>query len=117
MIKKISRNILRERRQKRVRAVVKGTASKPRLCVFKSLTNLYVQAIDDENKSTLASTSTLSLKLKGANIENAKKVGQDIAKKLLDKKIDTVVFDRNGYLYHGKVKEIAESARSAGLKF
>ena len=106
-------------RQKRVRATVKGTSSRPRLCVFKSLTNIYAQVIDDENQVTIVSASTLDadVKTKASNVEAAKEVGTLVAKRALEKKIDTVVFDRNGYLYHGKVKELAEAARAAGLKF
>lgn len=106
-------------RQKRVRAKVRGTESTPRLCVFKSLNNIYAQLIDDVSKTTIASASTLDaeVKTKASNIEAAKEVGTLIAKRALDKKIETVVFDRNGYLYHGKVKELAEAARAAGLKF
>ena len=106
-------------RQKRVRATVKGTTQRPRLCVFKSLTNIYAQVIDDEKQTTLVSASTLDKEVntKASNIEAAKEVGTLIAKRALEKNIDTVVFDRNGYLYHGKVKELAEAARAAGLKF
>ena len=106
-------------RQKRVRATVKGTESRPRLCVFKSLNNIYAQVINDENGTTIVSASTLDaeVKTKASNIEAAKEVGTLVAKRALDKKVDTVVFDRNGYLYHGKVKELAEAARAAGLKF
>lgn len=106
-------------RQKRVRATVKGTESRPRLCVFKSLNNIYAQVINDENGTTIVSASTLDaeVKTKASNTEAAKEVGTLVAKRALDKKVDTVVFDRNGYLYHGKVKELAEAARAAGLKF
>ena len=106
-------------RQKRVRATVKGTSSRPRLCVFKSLNNIYAQLIDDDTQTTIVSASTLDadVKTKASNIEAAKEVGALIAKRAIEKKIDTVVFDRNGYLYHGKVKELAEAARAAGLKF
>ena len=105
--------------QKRVRATVKGTSARPRLCVFKSLTNIYAQVIDDDTQTTIVSASTLDadVKTKASNIEAAKEVGTLIAKRAIEKKIDTVVFDRNGYLYHGKVKELAEAARAAGLKF
>ena len=106
-------------RQKRVRAKIKGTATCPRLSVYKSLNNIYAQIIDDEAAVTLVSASTLDadVKTKASNIEAAKEVGTLVAKRAIDKKIDTVVFDRNGYLYHGKVKELAEAARAAGLKF
>ncbi len=106
-------------RQARVRATVKGTSARPRLSVYKSLTNIYAQLIDDETRTTLVSASTLDaeVKVKASNVEAAKEVGTLVAKRALEKKIDTVVFDRNGYLYHGKVKELAEAARAAGLKF
>ena len=119
MINKISRKESRETRQKRVRATVKGTAARPRLCVFRSLNNIYAQIIDDEKAVTLVSASTLDkeVKNKASNIEAATEVGKLIAKKAQDKKIKAVVFDRNGYLYHGKVKALAEAAREAGLEF
>ena len=119
MIKKQSKNEARLKIQKRVRATVKGTSEKPRLCVFRSLNNIYVQAIDDTKAVTIASASTLDkeVKTKASNIEAAKEVGTLIAERLKAKKITTVVFDRNGYLYHGKVKALAEAAREAGLEF
>ena len=119
MIKKVSKNVSRETRQKRVRATVKGTSARPRLSVFRSLNNIYAQIIDDEKQVTLVAASTLDkeVKTKASNIEAAKEVGTLIAKKALENKIETVVFDRNGYLYHGKVKALAEAAREAGLKF
>ena len=106
-------------RQKRVRAKVTGTEARPRLSVFRSLNNIYAQLIDDTKGVTIASASTLDkeVKTKASNIEAAKEVGTLIAKRAAEKKIDTVVFDRNGYLYHGKVKALAEAAREAGLKF
>ena len=119
MVSRDSKDAKRLARQKRVRATVKGTSSRPRLCVFKSLKNIYAQVINDENGTTLVSASTLDgdIKTKASNIEAAKEVGALVAKRALEKNIDTVVFDRNGYLYHGKVKELAEAARAAGLKF
>lgn len=119
MIKKISRKESRTVRQKRVRATVKGTAARPRLCVFRSLNNISVQIIDDEKQVTLAQASTLDkeIKEKASNIAAATEVGTLIAKRAQDKKIKTVVFDRNGYLYHGKVKAVADAAREAGLEF
>ena len=106
-------------RQARVRAKVKGTATCPRLSVYKSLANIYAQIIDDDSATTLVSASTLDaeVKTKASNIEAAKEVGALVAKRALEKNIETVVFDRNGNLYHGKVKELAEAARAAGLKF
>ena len=119
MIKKISKKESRETRQKRVRAKVKGTSSRPRLCVFRSLKNISVQVIDDEKQVTLVSASTLDkeVKTKASNVESAKEVGALIAKRAIEKGIKTVVFDRNGYVYHGKVQAVAEAAREAGLEF
>lgn len=109
-------------RKFRVRNKVSGTAQKPRLSVYKSNTNIYAQLIDDVNGVTLASANTLQNDVKDglencANVDAAAKVGAAIAKNALDKGIEEVVFDRNGYLYHGKVKALAEAARENGLKF
>lgn len=119
MINKISRADSRKTRQKRVRAKVRGTEQRPRICVFRSLNNISVQVIDDEKQTTLVSASTLDkeIKTKASNVEAAKEVGALIAKRALEKNIKTVVFDRNGYLYHGKIKALAEAAREAGLEF
>ena len=118
MIKKVSKNEVRVRKHVRVRQKVSGTSEKPRLCVFRSNKHISVQVIDDVKGVTLASSSSVALKINdGGNVEGAKKVGEDIAKKCLEKKIDTVVFDRAGYIYHGRVKALADAARSAGLKF
>ena len=119
MVKKTDRKMERTRRHVRVRRKISGTADRPRLCVYRSNTNLYVQIIDDVAGNTLVSASTLDkqIKTKHANKEAAKKLGTLIAKKALDKKIETVVFDRGGYIYHGVVKELAEAAREGGLKF
>ena len=120
MINKQSSNVSRLRRHKRVRKSVSGTAARPRLCVFRSLKNIYAQIIDDDKGITLVATSSLDAELKevyGGNKEAAKKVGELIAKKALEKGIDTVVFDRGGYIYHGRVQELADGAREAGLKF
>ena len=119
MVKKTDRKMERTRRHLRVRRKISGTAERPRLCVYRSNTNLYVQVIDDVAGNTLVSASTLDkeVKTKKANKEAAKELGALIAKKALDKKIDTVVFDRSGYIYHGVVKELAEAAREGGLKF
>ena len=119
MIKKINRKLERERRHIRVRNKISGTAERPRLCVYRSNSNLYVQIIDDVAGNTLAQASTLDkeVKTKHANKEAAKEVGALIAKKALDKKIKEVVFDRGGYIYHGVVKELAEAARENGLVF
>ena len=119
MIKKIDRQAERQRRHKRVRTKISGTAERPRLCVFRSNSNLYVQIIDDDKATTLAQASTLDIevKTKHANKEAAKEVGALIAKRALEKNIKTVVFDRGGYIYHGVIKELADAAREAGLEF
>lgn len=119
MITKTDRKFERNRRHIRVRRKISGTAECPRLCVYRSNKNLFVQVIDDVAGITLAQASTLDkeVKTKHANKEAAKEVGALIAKRALDKKIDTVVYDRGGYIYHGVVKELAEAAREAGLKF
>lgn len=118
MVNKEAKNVSRVRRHIRVRKTLSGTSSSPRLCVYRSNKNIEAQIIDDTKGITLVSSSSMSLKLaNGSNIEAATKVGEDIAKKALAKKIETVVFDRSGYIYHGRVKALAEGARSAGLKF
>ena len=119
MVKKTDRKMERTRRHIRVRRKISGTAQRPRLCVYRSNHNLYVQIIDDVAGNTLVAASTLDkeIKVKQANKEAAKEVGTLIAKRALDKKIETVVFDRGGYIYHGVVKELAEAAREGGLKF
>ena len=119
MVTKIDRKTERERRHKRVRNKISGTAERPRLCVFRSNKNLYVQVIDDTKGTTLVSASTLDkeIKTKHSNKEAAKELGTLIAKKAQDKKIKQVVYDRGGYVYHGVVKELAEAAREAGLEF
>ncbi|MFA6047957.1 MAG: 50S ribosomal protein L18 [Parcubacteria group bacterium] len=113
---KNSRNNLRLHRKRRIRAKVSGTAKKPRLAVFKSLMSIEAQLIDDAKGITLLHSHSKNLKIKNG-IEGAKKVGTDIAKKALAKKITEAVFDRGGYKYHGKVKAVAEGAREGGLKF
>ena len=119
MVKKTDRKMERTRRHIRVRRKISGTAERPRLCIYRSNSNLYVQVIDDVKGNTLVSASTLDkdVKTKYSNKVAAKELGALIAKKALDKKIDTVVFDRGGYIYHGVVKELAEAAREGGLKF
>ena len=119
MVKKTDRKMERERRHLRVRRKVSGTAERPRLCVYRSNTNLYVQIIDDVAGKTLVSASTLDkeIKTKHANKEAAKEVGALIAKRAEANKIVDVVFDRGGYIYHGVVKELAEAARKGGLNF
>ena len=119
MIKKVNRKLERERRHIRVRNKISGTSERPRLCVYRSNSNLYVQIVDDVAGNTLAQASTLDkeVKTKHSNKEAAAEVGALIAKRALDKKIKEVVFDRGGYIYHGVVKELAEAARENGLKF
>ena len=119
MVKKTDRKMERTRRHIRVRRKISGTSERPRLCVYRSNSNLYVQIIDDVAQKTLVQASTLDkeVKTKHSNKEAAKEVGALIAKRALDKKIDTVVFDRGGYIYHGVVKELAEAAREGGLEF
>ena len=119
MVNKVNRNLERERRHKRVRTKISGTEACPRLCVFRSLNNIYAQVIVDTKGVTLVSASTLDeeVKTKGSNKESAKEVGSLVGKRAIEKGIETVVFDRGGYIYHGKVKELAEAARAAGLKF
>jgi large subunit ribosomal protein L18 len=118
MVSKESKNISRVRRHARVRSKISGTPECPRLCVYRSNKNIEAQLIDDVNRVTLASSSSMTLKLdNGSNIDAASKVGADIAKKALAKKIKKIVFDRSGYVYHGRVKALAEAAREAGLEF
>lgn len=122
MVKKESRNERRKWRHRKMRKKIFGTPGRPRLCPFRSLKHIYVQIIDDEEGKTLAAASTLELKtnekLKQANkTELAKLVGELIAKKAKEKGIEKVVFDRAGYLYHGRIKALAEAARQAGLQF
>ncbi|MCL2363953.1 MAG: 50S ribosomal protein L18 [Defluviitaleaceae bacterium] len=124
MINKPSRAVARRKRHYKMRRYVTGTAARPRLSVFKSNKYIYAQIIDDVAGHTLASASTMDASLVKAdslkstsNIDAAKAVGLSVAKKALDKGIESVVFDRAGYLYHGKVKALADAAREAGLKF
>ncbi len=118
MIKKESKNDVRKRRHQRVRNKISGTSMVPRLNVFRSNSQIFAQIIDDENGTTLVSSSSVELKIKnGGNIEGAAVVGKDIAEKAKKAKIKEVVFDRGGYLYHGRVKALAEAARENGLEF
>lgn len=119
MIKRADSNKARAKRHARVRAKISGTPECPRLNVFRSAKHIYAQLIDDVNGVTLVSASTMDKEFEGAggNTEAARKVGQMIAKRALDKEIKDVVFDRGGYLYHGRVKELAEGAREGGLNF
>ena len=119
MVKKTDRKAERVRRHARVRRKISGTAECPRLSVFRSNSNLYVQVIDDTKGITLVQASTLDkeVKTKHSNKEAAREVGALIAKRALEKNIKTVVFDRGGYIYHGVVKELADAAREGGLEF
>ena len=122
MLKKIKRNEKRVKRHGRARQKIKGTAQRPRLNVFKSSNHIYAQVIDDVNGETIVSASTLDKELKGKlsstqNKEAAKLVGETVGKRAIDKGIEEVVFDRGGNIYHGRVQELAEGAREAGLKF
>ena len=120
MIKKLDRNKLRQKKHKSIRKKIAGTAQRPRLSVYRSSKNIFVQIIDDVTGNTLVSASTIEKDAKlenGSNIEAAKKVGESIAKKALDKGITTVVFDRAGYIYTGRVKALADAARESGLQF
>ena len=120
MIKKVVRNDVRKARHARVRNKVEGTTLIPRLNVFRSNSNIFAQIIDDEKKVTLASASSIDKELKiknGGNVEAASKVGELLAKRAKKAKITKVTFDRGGYLYHGRVKALAEAARENGLEF
>ena len=119
MLLKADKNQTRQKRHLRVRNRVAGTAQRPRLNVFRSLAHIYAQVIDDDKGMTLAAASSLDKDFdgKGGNIAAAKAVGAAIAKKALEKGISEVVFDRGGYIYHGRVKALAEAAREGGLKF
>ena len=122
MIKNLDKNTARKKKHDRLRNHLSGTAAMPRLNVYKSLNNIYAQVIDDTKGNTLVSASTLDPSLKetlknGSNLEAAKQVGTLVAKKALEKGIKSVVFDRGGYVYHGKIKALADAARAAGLEF
>ena len=119
MVKKFDSNAQRLKRHKRVRAHISGTPARPRLDVFRSAKNIYAQVIDDVNGVTLAAASSneKDIGMYGGNIEAAKKVGQMVAERALAKGIEEVVFDRGGYVYHGRVQALADAAREGGLKF
>ena len=118
MLKKVSKNAKRQRRHARVRTKVSGTADRPRLNVFRSNAHIHAQIIDDVNGVTLVSASSVEMKLEnGGNIAAATAVGKEIAERAIAKEIKNVVFDRGGYIYHGRVKALAEAAREAGLEF
>ena len=119
MVSKVNKNAMRMKRHVRVRGKVSGTTERPRLNVFRSNANIYAQIIDDVNGVTLVSANTLEKDFEGAtgNIEAAKKVGALVAERAKAKGIEAVVFDRGGYIFHGRVAALAEGAREAGLKF
>lgn len=119
MVKKLNRAEARAKRQRRVRSKISGTPECPRLNIFRSAKHIYAQIIDDVNGVTLVSASSLSKEIEtdGSNKEAARKVGQLIAKNAADKGVSKVVFDRGGYLYHGRIQELADGARDGGLKF
>ena len=119
MVENVNKNAMRQKRHIRVRGKISGTPECPRLNVFRSNANIYAQVIDDVNGVTLVSANTLEKSFEGAtgNAEAAKKVGLILAERALAKGIDVVVFDRGGYLYHGRVAALAEGAREGGLKF
>lgn len=113
-----SKEVARKRRKVRIRKKISGTAARPRLVVFRSNKSIYAQLVDDTNGSTLASSSSLSLgKDKNLSKDTATEVGREIAKLAKEQKIDKVVFDRNGYIYHGRIKALADGAREGGLEF
>lgn len=119
MVKRPNRNSARLHRHKRVRGKITGTAERPRLNVFRSSTNIYAQIIDDVSGKTLCSASSVEkdFSAKGGNKEGAREVGKNIAKRAQEKGISNVVFDRGGYIFHGRVKELADGAREGGLNF
>ena len=116
MITQTKRNAIRQRIHARIRAKLAGTEARPRLNVYRSLNNIYAQVIDDQTGTTLVSASTIKLKT-GCNIAAAKEIGKEVAEKAVEKGIKKVVFDRGGYLYHGRIKALADAAREAGLEF
>ena len=118
MITQTKRNEIRKRIHVRIREKLSGTSERPRLNVYRSLNHIYAQVVDDQKGQTLASASSLALKLKtGGNVSAAKEIGKAIAERAKEKGIKRVVFDRGGFLYHGRVKALADAAREAGLEF
>jgi len=114
----IKRNEIRQRIHARIRAKLSGTGERPRLNVYRSLNHIYAQVIDDQKGETLVAASSLGLKLKtGGNVSAAKEIGKAVAEKAVAKGIKQVVFDRGGYLYHGRIKALADAAREGGLNF
>lgn len=120
MISKVDKNKVRQKRHQRVRNVLSGTSERPRLNVYRSNKHIYAQVIDDSQQITLASASSQDPEFKGdngSNVEAAQEVGTLVAKRAKDKGIESIVFDRGGYLYHGRVKALAEAARENGIQF
>jgi large subunit ribosomal protein L18 len=117
VINKLSRNVTRKKRHLRIRKNIQGTAARPRLSVYRSNRAIYVQLIDDVEQTTLFSARSQEAGLTQSNIQTAKAVGKLIAEKALAGGVTEIVFDRSGYLYHGRIKALAEAAREAGLKF
>jgi large subunit ribosomal protein L18 len=117
MIKRTDRKLSRSKRHRRVRVHVAGTPERPRLAVFRSLNHVYAQLIDDGASRTLAAASTVALKAKGNGMAEAGQVGKEIAAKAKAAGVSSVVFDRGGFLYHGRIKALADAAREAGLEF
>jgi large subunit ribosomal protein L18 len=118
MNRNVKKNETKERRHRRIRGRLAGTPDRPRMCVFRSHRQIYVQVIDDVAGKTLCAASSLQLDMKGGgNLGGARAVGTDIAKKALEKGIQKVAFDRAGYRYHGRIKALADAAREAGLNF
>ncbi len=118
MITQTKRNEIRKRIHSRIREKLSGTTERPRLNVYRSLNHIYAQVIDDQKGETLASASSLQLKLKtGGNVATAKEIGKAVAERAIEKGVKRVVFDRGGFLYHGRIKALADAAREAGLEF
>jgi large subunit ribosomal protein L18 len=118
MITQNKRNAIRQRIHARIRVKLSGTGERPRLNVYRSLSHIYAQVIDDQKGETIVSASTLAMKLKtGGNVAAAKEVGKAIAERAVEKGVKSVVFDRGGFLYHGRIKALADAAREAGLEF
>jgi large subunit ribosomal protein L18 len=112
------KEVSRQKKKARIRSKLAGSTERPRLCIFRSSKHIYAQVIDDATGTTLVAASTLDVDgLKNANKDTAAAIGKEIAKRAMEKNIKAVVFDRNGYLYHGRVKAIADGAREAGLEF
>lgn len=112
------KEVSRQKKKARIRHKLSGSGERPRLCIFRSARHIYAQVIDDASGKTLVSASTLDVDgLKNANKDTATAIGKEVAKRAMQKNIKAVVFDRNGYLYHGRVKALAEGAREAGLEF